>query len=93
MFWTAAQKIYVDCKRLGLCRSQRDFSRRWLGRGPHYMRLVKNRSGFTSRRTDRTLRHRLEQERSRRPDLSSSITALLDRITQAEAMGNWLRRQ
>ena len=92
MFWTAARKIYDECKRLGLCRSQRDFSRRWLGRGPHYMRLVTNRRGFTSTRTDKALHRRLERERSQRPHLAASIDALIDQIAQAEVMANWLKR-
>ncbi len=93
MFWTAAHNVYKECRRLGLCRSQRDFSRRWLGRGPHYMRLVSNRRGFTSRRTNNTLHRRLEEERFRTPELSVSVSALIDQIAQAEVMANWLRRR
>lgn len=93
MFWVAALKVYEDCHRLGLCRSHRDFSRRLLGRGPHYLRLVSNRQGFVSEKTTRMLRRRIAEARtSLAPELLGEIDQLLDRIDRAEEMARWLRR-
>lgn len=93
MFWTGAQQVYRECRRLGLCRSQRDFSRRLLGRGAHYLRLVSNRRGFTSEKTNRSLKRRLRESQ---PTMTSSaageITALLADISRAEELARWLRR-
>lgn len=92
MFWIAARQVYEECKRLGLCRSQRDFSRRLLGRGPHYLRLVSNRQGFVSEKTTETLRSRLSGfVRSR--TLASDIDLILIGIDQAERVARWLRRK
>lgn len=92
MFWIAARQVYEECKRLGLCRSQRDLSR-LLGRGPHYLRLVSNRRGFVSEKTTRTLRRRIAEARSSlAPELLGEIDQLLDRIDRAEEMARWLRR-
>jgi hypothetical protein len=92
MFWTGALKVYEECKRLGLCRSQRDFSRRLLGRGPHYLRLVSNRRGFISEKTNRTLRRRIAEARtSLAPGLLGETDQLTDRIDRAEEMARWLR--
>ena len=32
VFWIAAQKTYLECKRLGLCRLKLDLSRQFFGR-------------------------------------------------------------
>lgn len=93
VFWTGARRVYEECRRLGLCRSQRDFSRRLLGRGPHYLRLVSNRRAFTSEKTNRTLRRRITEARS---NLAShtvrEIDLILAEIDRAEEMARWLRR-
>ena len=94
MFWVAARKVYEQCRRLGLCRSQRDFSRRFLGRGPHYLRLVSNRQAFVSEKTNRTLRRRIAEARSSiAPQVVREIDLILAEIDRAEEMARWLRRR
>jgi hypothetical protein len=94
MFWVAALKVYEQSRRIGLCRSQRDFSRRLLGRGPHYLRLVSNRQAFVSEKTTRTLRRRIAEARnSSAHQFLDEIDQLLDRIDRAEEMARWLRRR
>lgn len=93
MLWNAARKIYDECKRLGLCRSQRDFSRRLLDRGPHYLRLVINRQGFLSDRTVRTLKRRLHEAQVGAGQAAADIDLVLEGITLAEEMARWLRRR
>lgn len=88
MFWIKAREVYEDCRRLGLCRSQRDFSRRLLGRGPHYLRLITNRRGFVSRKSVERLRVRLSVAAS-----PTEVAAIQSKIDQAEAMADWLRRR
>lgn len=92
MFWIAAKNVYAACRRLGLCRSQRDFSRRLLGRGPHYMRLVSNRRGFVSEKTTRALRRRLEERAQADGTAAQDLGAILVEIARAEEMSRWLRR-
>ncbi len=93
MFWIAARQIYEECKRLRICRSQRDFSRRLMGRGSHYLRLVVNRRGSTSEKSNRTLRRRIGEARSNAsPDVVPEFSRLLDQIDCAEDMARWLRR-
>lgn len=91
VFWTGAQKVYEACRDIGLCRSQRDFSRRLLGRGPHYLRLVSNRKGFVSEKTTRVLKSRLAAcpEQGIAAD---QVAAILRRIDEAVSLGRWLRR-
>jgi len=89
MFWIAARQVYEECRRLGLCRSQRDFSRRLLGRGPHYLRLVLNRRGFVSDTTTRVLRRRLAAIDGQDPE---EIAAIFRSIDRANEMARWLRR-
>lgn len=91
MFWIAARQVYEECRRLGLCRSQRDFSRRLLGRGPHYMRLVGNRRGFVSQKTTRVLRKRLAASAASTAT-AQEVTAILNAIDSAEVMARWLKR-
>jgi len=94
MFWIAARQIFEECKRLGICRSQRDFSRRLMGRGSHYLRLVVNRRGFISEKTNRTLRRRIGEARSSAsPEVATEFSRLLDQIERAEEMARWLRRR
>lgn len=93
MLWITARKIYDECKRLSLCRSQRDYSRRLLGRGPHYLRLVSNRQGFTSPQTNRRLRARLAEAICDGHPEPAAITSILTQIDKAEATANWLRRR
>jgi hypothetical protein len=94
MFWIAARQIFEECKRLRICRSQRDFSRRLMGRGSHYLRLVVNRRGFTSEKTNRTLRRRIGEARSNAsPEVVPEFSRLLDQIDRAEEMARWLRRR
>jgi hypothetical protein len=94
MFWITARQIYVECKRLSICRSQRDFSRRLMGRGSHYLRLVQNRRGFTSEKTNKTLRRRIGEARSNAPpEVAPEFSRLLDQIDRAEEMARWLRRK
>lgn len=90
MFWIAARQVYEECRRIGLCRSQRDFSRRLLGRGQHYMRLVSNRQGFVSEKTTRVLRKRLAASTS--TSTAYEVTAILNAIERAEVMARWLKR-
>lgn len=93
MFWTGAKKVYEECRKLGLCRSQRDFSRRFLGRGPHYLRLVTNRRGFVSKKTTEVLKKRLasaSQCGSR--DTPGSRGDILAEIDRAAETALWLRR-
>ncbi len=93
MFWTGAKRVYEQCKRLGLCRSQRDFSRRLLGRGPHYLRLVSNRRSFISEKTNRTLRRRIaEAQSTAAPHVVREIDLILAEIERAEELARWLRR-
>lgn len=92
MFWIAAKSIYAACRRLGLCRSQRDFSRRLLGRGPHYMRLVSNRKGFVSENATRALRRRLGERAQDEGIASQDLCPILLEIARAEEMSRWLRR-
>ena len=91
MFWIAARQIYEECRRLGLCRSQRDFSRRLLGRGPHYMRLVSNRQGFVSEKTTDILRKRLAASAAS-TSTACEVTTILDAIDHSEVMARWLKR-
>jgi len=94
MFWIVARQIYEECRRLSICRSQRDFSRRLMGRGPHYLRLVANRRGFTSEKTNRTLRRRIGEARSNAaPEVAAEFSRLLNQIDRAEEMARWLRRR
>ena len=94
MFWTGAKKVYETCRKLGLCRSQRDFSRRLLGRGPHYLRLVTNRRCFVSDRTTRTLRGRLEMRRAGvDPVTAGAIDAILADVIRASETARFLRRR
>ena len=94
MFWIAARQIFEECKRLSICRSQRDFSRRLMGRGSHYLRLVLNRRGFTSEKTNKTLRRRIAEARSNAsPEGAPEFSRLLDQIDRAEEMARWLRRR
>jgi hypothetical protein len=94
MFWIAARQIFEECKRLRICRSQRDFSRRLMGRGSHYLRLVVNRRGFTSEKTNRTLRRRIGEARSNAsPEAAPEFSRLLHQIDRAEEMALWLRRR
>ncbi|MBX3452798.1 MAG: hypothetical protein KF777_24895 [Planctomycetaceae bacterium] len=93
VFWTGARQVYERCRRLGLCRSQRDFSSRLLGRGPHYLRLVSNRRAFISEKTNRTLRRRIAEARSTvAPQVVREIDLILSEIDRAEEMACWLRR-
>lgn len=93
MFWTAGQKIYEACRSLGLCRSQRAFSRDLLGRGPHYLRLVTNRRGFVSEKTTEVLKKRLASAAYGGPlDSPSSRGEILAEIDRAAEMARWLRR-
>lgn len=52
-----------DLRALGLVRSKRDYSRRWLGRGPTYLRDYEHRTGremlHVAQKTVVTLRSRL----------------------------------
>ena len=89
MFWVGARRVYEECRRFGLCRSQRDFSRRLLGRGPHYMRLVANRQTFVSARSCDTLRRRLAQAGHA---VGRDFAFILDEIAKAEATARLLRR-
>lgn len=91
MFWIAARQVYEECRRLGLCRSQRDFSRRLLGRGPHYLRLIANRRSFVSEKTTRILRRRLAASVAS-SSTTYEVTAILDAIDRAERMARWLKR-
>mgnify|MGYP007118530698 CR=1 FL=1 len=91
MFWIAARQVYEECRRLGLCRSQRDFSRRLLGRGPHYLRLVSNRRAFVSETTTRALRRRLTATVGQVPP--DEIAAIFQAIDRANEMARWLRRR
>jgi len=91
MFWIAARQIYEECRRLGLCRSQRDFSRRLLGRGPHYMRLVSNRRAFVSEKTTSALRRRLTAIAGR--GSAKEIAKIVQAIESADQMARWLRRR
>lgn len=94
MFWTGARKVYEECKRLGLCRSQHDFSRRLLGRGPHYLRLVSNRRAFITEKTNRMLRARIAEARSTlAPGIVREIDLILAEIDRAEDVARWLRRR
>lgn len=94
MFWIAARQVYVECKRLGLCRSQRDFSRRLLVRGPHYLRLVSNRQAFVSEKTTRVLRRRLtELAPTAAIGTLRQVASILADIDRAETMAQWLRRR
>lgn len=94
MFWTGAKEVYEGCYMLGLCQSQRDFSRSLLGRGPHYLRLVTNRRGFVSEKTTQTLRERLEVRRaSVDPTEVGAIDAILAEVDRADGMARWLRRR
>ena len=93
MLWIAARNTFDECKRLGLCRSQRDFSRRLLGRGPHYLRLVSNRQGFTSAQTNRRLRSRLVAAIANGHPERAAIASIITQIDKAEATANWLRRR
>ena len=94
MFWTGAKKVYEECRKLGLCRSQRDFSRQLLGRGPHYPRLVTNRRGFVSETTVRTLRGRLTARRAGvDPITAGAIDAILADVDRADEMARWLQRK
>ncbi len=94
VFWTGARQVFEKCRRLDLCRSQRDFSRRLLGRGPHYLRLVSNRRAFTSEKTNRTLRRRITEARSNlAPHKVREIDLILAEIARAEEMARWLRRR
>lgn len=94
MFWTGAKRVYEECRRVGLCRSQRDFSRRLLGRGPHYLRLVTNRRGFISDKTTRTFQQRLARTRaSADPSTARAIDAIVVELGRATDMARWLRRQ
>lgn len=91
MFWIAARQIYEECKRLGLCRSQRDFSRNWLGRGPHYLRLASYRQGFVSEKTSHVLRKRLAAAAD--GALATDIVRLLQAVDRAAEVSRWLRRR
>ena len=94
VFWTGAKKVYEECRKLGLCRSQRDFSRQLLGRGPHYPRLVTNRRGFVSETTVRTLRGRLTARRAGvDPITAGAIDAILADVDRADEMARWLQRK
>ncbi len=94
VFWTGAKKVYEECRKVGLCRSQRDFSRQLLGRGPHYLRLVTNRRGFVSEKTTRTLRGRLDMRRAGvDPMTAGAIDAILTDVSRASEMARWLRRK
>ncbi len=93
MFWTGAKKVYEACRKLGLCRSQRAFSRDLLGRGPHYMRLVTNRRGFVSHKTTEILKKRLANAAYCGPlDNLSSRGEILAEIDRAAEIARWLRR-
>lgn len=93
MFWTGAKKVYEECRKLGLCRSQRAFSRDLLGRGPHYLRLVTNRRGFVSEKTTEVLKKRLASAAYGGPlDSPSSRGEILAEIDRAAEMARWLRR-
>lgn len=92
MFWIAAKHVYAECRRLGLCRSQRDFSQRLLGRGQHYLRLVSNRRGFVSEKTTRALRRRLGECAQTYRVSSDDLGTILSEIDRAEEMARWLRR-
>lgn len=86
--------ICIECVELGLSRSQRDFCRSLLGRGPHYLRLVAQRRSFASERTAATLRHRLTQIAERSPEcVAIDIERLIERVDHATAMARWLRRR
>jgi hypothetical protein len=93
VFWTGAKKVYEECRKLGLCRSQRAFSRDLLGRGPHYMRLIKSRRGFVSEKTTEILKKRLASADYGGPlDSPSSRGEILAEIDRAAEMARWLRR-
>ena len=44
MFATHLLKNFEQLRALGLARSKRDYARRWLGRGPTYIRDYENRT-------------------------------------------------
>lgn len=88
-----SQEGLRGCRKLGLCRSQRAFSRDLLGRGPHYMRLVTNRRGFVSEKTTEILKKRLASAAYGGPrDNPSSRSEILAEIERAAEMARWLRR-
>lgn len=94
MFWWSARTVFEECRRAGLCRSQRDFSQRLLGRGRHYMRLVTNRRAFVSRRSTRTLRSRLvAAAQGGRSVKGAKVTQILGMIDEAEQVAAFLRRE
>jgi hypothetical protein len=92
VFWLAAKKVYEACRKLGLCRSQRDFSRRLLGRGQQHLRLVTNRRGCVSQKTTEVLKKRLASAAYGGPlDSPSSRGEILAEIDRAAEMARWLR--
>lgn len=82
---------------LGLVRSKRDYSRRWLGRGQTYLRDFELRSrGFVKVPTSTVtrLRTRLRAVADRVPaGIRMEIEAVIDTIDQGTAVADLLSRR
>lgn len=90
------------CRRLqllGLVRSQRDFSRVWLGRGPHYLRNIEPRDRDWRRLTPATtarLRAHLVAVAAHMPvGVAAEIRTVIDELDRdtciADTMTEWRR--
>lgn len=88
---------YVAMRRLGLTRSQADFSMRWCGHGKTYLRdfaLRKGRQGArVSHRAVAQLRSKLRALEARMPaGLRVEVGQIIAQIEQGVAVANMLAR-
>lgn len=91
-------RTYDAMRRLGLTRSQPDFSRRWCGRGKTYLRDYVLREGREDARvspeTVAMLRSQLRALAARMPaGLRGEVEDIIDRVEQGNAIANLLTRR
>ena len=85
--------LYIRCADLGLAKSKSDFSRRLLGRGGFYMRLIEQRGSMVSAATSTTLRQRLAAVAMKSPPaLAWEIGGLIECLDEATRVSRWMRR-
>lgn len=84
---------FEDCRRIGLVAHKTDFSRQFLGRAKHYLRLVEQRNSPASAKTLGILKARLRTISERTPrSIADEIVVLLQRIEAAEEVALFLAR-
>lgn len=94
MFGAHLKKHYQSLRALGLVRSQRDFSRTWLGRGVHYLRNIEPRDRGWRRLAPATtarLREHLVAVAARVPvGVAAEIRAVIEELDRDAVVANMM---